>query len=82
MIPANTDMKVQKIGFTLVGIILAIAGIIILVFLNDMADNALMGASPKFKPAIPAVPAVDITQAPQCAAGYDKTWVGCQRLDQ
>jgi len=74
------EMKVQKIGFTLVGIILAIAGVIIMVFLKDMSDNALMGASPKFKANFPAVPVTDITQAPQCAAGYDKTWVGCQKL--
>jgi predicted lipid-binding transport protein (Tim44 family) len=80
MTPA--EMKVQKIGFTLVGIILAIAGVIILFFLKDMADNALMGASPKFKPNFPAVPVTDITQAPQCAAGYDKTWVGCQKLGE
>ena len=80
MTPA--EMKVQKIGFTLVGIILAIAGVIILFFLKDMADNALMGASPKFKPNFPAVPVTGITQAPQCAAGYDKTWVGCQKLGE
>lgn len=78
MTPA--EMKVQKIGFSIVAVILAVAGIIILVFLKDMADNALMGASPKFKANIPAVPATDITQAPQCAPGYDKTWVGCQKL--
>ncbi len=74
------EMKVQKIGFTIVAIILAIAGVIILFFLRDMADNALMGASPKYKANFPAVPVTDITQAPQCAAGYDKTWVGCQKL--
>jgi len=74
------EMKIQKIGFTLVGIILSIAGIIILFFLRDMADNSLMGASPIYKPNFPAVPVTNITQAPQCAAGYDKTWVGCQKL--
>lgn len=74
------QMKVQKIGFTLVGLILAGFGIVLTVFLMDMSDNALMGASPKFKPNLPAVPATDITQAPQCAQGYDKTWVGCQKL--
>lgn len=76
------EMKVQKIGFTIVGIILAIAGVIIMFFLKDMADNALMGASPKYKQNFPAVPVTDITQAPQCAAGYDKTWVGCQKLGE
>ena len=74
------EMKTQKIGLTLVAIILSISGIIILFFLRDMADNALMGASPKFKPIFPAVPITDITKAPQCSAGYDKTWVGCQKL--
>lgn len=74
------QLKVQKIGFTLVGLILAGFGIVLTVFLMDMSDNALMGASPKYKANIPAVPATDITQAPQCAQGYDKTWVGCQKL--
>lgn len=74
------EMKVQKIGFTLVAIILSIAGIIILFFLRDMADNALMGESPVYRSNFPAVPTTDITQAPQCAQGYDKTWVGCQKL--
>ena len=74
------QLKVQKIGFTLVGLILAGFGIVVTVFLIDMADNALMGASPKYKANIPAAPVTDITQAPQCAPGYDKTWVGCQKL--
>jgi hypothetical protein len=74
------EMKVQKIGLSIVGVIIAIAGVILVLFLKDMADNALMGASPKFKANIPAEQTLDITQAPQCAAGYDKTWVGCQKL--
>lgn len=80
MNPSNAEMKLQIKGLTAVGIILAIAGIIILVFLKDMADNALMGESPKYRPNFPAVPATDITQAPQCSPGYDKNWVGCQKL--
>jgi hypothetical protein len=76
------EMKVQKIGFTLVAIILSIAGIIILFFLRDMADNSLMGASDIYKPKFPAIPITDITKAPQCAPGYDKTWVGCQKLSE
>ena len=74
------EMKVQKIGITIVGVMLAIFGVILVFFLKDMSDNALMGASPKYKATIPAGQTVDITQAPQCAAGYDKTWVGCQKL--
>lgn len=74
------EMKVQKIGLAVVGTIIAIFGIILMFFLKDMADNALMGASPVYKANIPADHPVDITQAPQCAAGYDKTWVGCQKL--
>ena len=76
------EMKVQKIGLTIVGVILAIAGVMIMFFLKDMADNTLMGASPVYKPNFPAVPVTDITQGPQCAAGYDKTWVGCQKLGE
>ena len=76
------EMKIQAKGFTVVGLMLIAAGIIIAFWLRDMADNSLMGASLKYKPTIPAVKAVDITQAPQCAEGYDKTWVGCQRLAQ
>ena len=79
---ADADMKLQVKGLTIVGIILAIAGIIILVFLRDMSDNAMMGAADIYKPNFPAIPAVDITRAPQCAAGYDKTWIGCQKLSQ
>jgi hypothetical protein len=77
MTPA--EMKVQKVGFALVGLILAGFGIVVAVFLKDMADNALMGASPKYKANLPAIPATDVSQAPQCAEGYDKTWVGCQK---
>ncbi len=77
-----SQMKVQVRGFTVVAIILAAAGVIIAVWAHQMASNSLMGASPDYKPVIPAVKPVDITQAPQCAQGYEKTWVGCQRLAQ
>lgn len=60
--------------------IVAVFGVLVMLFLKDMSDNALMGASPKYKANLPAIPSVDITQAPQCAQGYDKTWVGCQKL--
>ena len=79
MTPA--EMKVHKVGFALVGLILAGFGIVVAVFLKDMADNALMGASPKFKANLPAIPATDVSQAPQCAPGYDKTWIGCQKTN-
>jgi len=77
MTPA--EMKVQKVGLTLAGLILAGFGIVLTVFLIDMSDNALMGASPKYKANIPAVPVTDVSQAPQCVQGYDKTWIGCQK---
>jgi hypothetical protein len=77
MTPA--EMKVQKVGLTLAGLILAGFGIVLTVFLMDMSDNALMGASPKYKANIPAVPATDVSQAPQCVEGYDKNWIGCQK---
>jgi hypothetical protein len=76
------EQKTQATGLTIVGIMLAAAGIIIAIWATQMADNSLMGASPKYKPTIPAVKAVDITQAPQCADGYDKKWIGCQSLAQ
>jgi hypothetical protein len=76
------EMKIQVRGLTAVGIILAAAGVIIAVWAHQMADNALMGASPTYKPVIPMVKTVDISQAPQCADGYDKKWIGCQSLAQ
>ena len=76
------EMKTQLKGFTAVGILLAAAAVIIFVWAGDMAENSLMGASHRYKPSIPTVKAVDITQAPQCAPGYDKPWVGCQSLAQ
>jgi hypothetical protein len=76
------EMKTQATGLTIVAIMLAAAGIIIAVWATQMADNSLMGASPKYKPTFPAVKTVDITQAPQCAEGYDKKWIGCQSLAQ
>ncbi len=77
----NPEMKLQIKGLTAVGIILAVAAVIIAFFFQEMAMNTLMGRSPKYGPHFPAVPATDITRAPQCInAGYDKPWVGCQRL--
>ena len=76
------EMKLQVKGLTVVAIMLTAAAIILMIFFKDMADNSLMNASPKYHPAIPAVPKTDITQAPQCAAGYDKAWIGCQSLVQ
>jgi hypothetical protein len=74
------EMKVQVRGLAFVGVVLFAASVILVFFLSDMADNALMGASPKYKPNFPAVPVTDITQAPQCLEGYDKPWIGCQKL--
>ena len=78
----NPDQKLQVKGLTAVGIILAAAGIVLAFFFKDMAQNALMGASDRFRPNYPAVPVTDISKAPQCAEGYDKTWVGCKPLTQ
>lgn len=78
----NPDQKLQVKGLTAVGIILVAAGIVLAFFFQDMAQNALMGASDRYRPHYPAVPVTDITKAPQCATGYEKTWVGCQPLAQ
>jgi hypothetical protein len=74
------EMKVQVRGLTIVGLMLGAGGIILAVFIGDMVENALMGASAKYKPLIPVTTPTDITRAPQCAPGYDKPWVGCQSL--
>ncbi len=76
----NPQMKLQVKGLTAVGVILAAAGVVLFFFFIDMSQNALMGASTRYKPEIPAVKATDISKAPQCAAGYDKRWIGCQPL--
>ncbi len=78
----DQNAKVNQIGLTIVGIIVAAALVVFMFFMNDMNHSALMGASPLYKPNIPAAPAADITQAQQCNPNYDKNWVGCQRLDQ
>ena len=71
-----------KTGLMIVGVMLAAAGIVLGFFFVDMAQNTLMGASTRYKPAIPMAAPTDITQAPQCASGYDKRWIGCQSLAQ
>ena len=76
----NPDMKLQIKGLAFVGTIVAIGAAIVTYYVYDMSSSALMGASPDWKPHFPAVPTTDITQAPQCAEGYDKQWVGCQKL--
>jgi hypothetical protein len=76
------EMKIQVRGLTIVACILAAGAVIAGIWFKDMADNALMAASPKYHATIPAVKPVDITQAPQCADGYDKKWIGCQSLAQ
>lgn len=76
------EMKLQAKGLTVVAIMLTAAAIILMIFFRDMADNSLMSASPKYHPNIPAAQKTDITQAPQCAPGYDKAWIGCQSLAQ
>ena len=78
----NPEMKLQIKGLTAVGIILFAAGIILAFFFRDMSQNSLMGASEIYKPIIPIAAPLDITRAPQCAAGYDKPWIGCQKLVQ
>jgi hypothetical protein len=74
------EMKLQIKGLTAVGIIMIAAGIVIMFFLKDMSSSALMGESPQWRPNFPAIPAVDITRAPQCNAGYEKEWIGCMKL--
>ena len=76
------EIKVQLIGLSFVSGVIAIGAVVFTIFMFQMSENALMGASNKYKPNYPAVPATDITQAAQCKPGYDKTWVGCQKLGQ
>jgi hypothetical protein len=77
-----SEMKTQLKGFTAVGIIVAVGGLVLMFFLKEMSMSTLMGASPQYKPNFPAVPTTDITTAAQCVQGYDKQWVGCQKLAQ
>jgi hypothetical protein len=74
------NMNLQIKGLTIVGLMLVAASIILAVFFKDMAENALMGASSRYKPMIPVAAPYDITKAPQCAPGYDRPWIGCQSL--
>jgi hypothetical protein len=76
--PMNMSLQIK--GLTIVGAMLAAAGIILMFFFQDMSENALMGASTRYKPAIPAPAASDFSKAPQCAPGYDRPWIGCQNL--
>ena len=76
------EMKLQVKGLTAVGIILIAAGLMVGYFVLHMSESALMGESPKYRPNFPAIPATNITQAPQCAPGYEKPWIGCIKLDQ
>ncbi len=76
----NPEMKVQMKGFLYVGAVVIVGAMILVYYINDMASSALMGASPEFKPHFPTVPVTDITQAPQCVEGYDKQWIGCQKM--
>ncbi len=77
-----SEMNVQIKGLTAVAIILTAAAIVLMLFFKEMSTTSLMGASPKYKPTFPAVPVTDTTQAPQCLDGYDRKWVGCQKLAQ
>ncbi|NDG84080.1 MAG: hypothetical protein EBX52_03460 [Proteobacteria bacterium] len=74
------NMTLQIKGLTIVGLMLVAASIVLVFFFQDMSENALMGASTRYKPAIPAAAAYDFSKAPQCAAGYDRPWIGCQNL--
>ncbi len=77
---SEMNAKIQIQGLTIVGLMLVAAGIILAFFFQDMSENALMGASTRYKPVIPATSTVDITKAPQCAEGYERPWIGCQSL--
>ncbi len=77
-----TEWKTQRVGLTLVAIILFAAGLQIARFMKIMNENAFMSASPVYAPKYPEVKPTDITKAAQCAEGYDKKWVGCTPLAQ
>jgi hypothetical protein len=82
LINMTPEQKLTLKGLSAVGIILAAAGVVLAFFFVDMAQNALMGESDRFRPRFPEVPVTNISEAPQCAPGYDKTWIGCQSLAQ
>lgn len=71
-------MNVQVKGFTIVGIMLAAAAVILYFFFIDMSENALMGASTRYRANLPVTAPADYSKAPQCAQGYDKIWAGCR----
>ena len=75
-------MSLQLKGLTIAGLILAAGAFVLFFFFKEMSTSSLMSASPKYGPNYPTVPAAVITEAPQCLAGYDKPWIGCQKLGQ
>lgn len=75
------QVKVQLIGFTFVGVVVAISAVVFSIFITQLSENALMGASPKYKPHFPAVPATDITHAQQCNPDYPSKWIGCYKQE-
>ncbi len=77
-----SEMNVQIKGLTVVALILGAGAIVLTLFFKEMSTTSLMGASPKYKPTYPTVPVTNITRAPQCLEGYDKQWIGCQKLAQ
>ena len=78
----NSEHKLHITGLTICGLIIGAGAIVVALFFKEMSLTTLMGESPKYRPNFPAVPVTDITQAPQCAQGYDKSWIGCQKLAQ
>jgi hypothetical protein len=78
----KTEVKTTLIGMSIVGCFVGVLGILSIFFFKEMNENAFQGASAKYGPNFPSVPAADITQASQCLDGYDKKWIGCMKLAQ
>ena len=76
-----SEKSVQKIGIAVTLTIIGMFGIFVLFWIKGMVNNTLMGESPVYKAHIPAAPALDITQAPQCTPGYERPWIGCFKTE-
>lgn len=78
----KSEMKTTLVGMTIVGGFVGALGVLFVFFFLEMTQNAFQGASTKYGPNFPSVPAADITKAAQCLDTYNKKWVGCTKLGQ
>ncbi len=78
----KSEIKTTLVGMSIVGGFVGVLGILSVFFFLEMTQNSFQGASTKYGPKFPSVPAADITKAAQCLDAYDKKWVGCTKLGQ